>query len=387
MKNQVTIPAKHYLGMVSRGRPIPLGFITPWGEDAAAKKRMQTVDSWSRSTTNPLPTTVIDNTPMIGFKLSGGIRRGMQGAQDRWRIEDPRGFELEISSENLSMILVDSAIERGVIQDKCVWAREKGQNLLLTVNSEEYIEAVNSTAIVNSSASWKDVEIGYKVTLKNGVKGQYLGKMHSLSFSQYNRDWQEKNSNLFESSSSPSFIILLDKPSSDWRRCSEELLFVSSPKLSSFEISDKMSEAEAEIFVNKKLSTKGCIAVKNDYEIDIVVVAKNSIKDTSLSVEALPDSEDVKSKHRFYITASGLSMVPYHSKETRGYLMRTDDMNTGVLDYAISSDTNYRSSMFGSQPPRYTHTYVQISDTEFESPMVVKVTTTTKIGNKIEAFI
>ena len=43
----VKIPAKHYVGMVKRQHDdLPLGFITPWGEDAAAQKRIATVNNW-----------------------------------------------------------------------------------------------------------------------------------------------------------------------------------------------------------------------------------------------------------------------------------------------------------------------------------------------------
>ena len=46
--SKVIIPEKHYVGMVVRnGSKIPLGFITPWGDDKAAQKRMKTVDDWA----------------------------------------------------------------------------------------------------------------------------------------------------------------------------------------------------------------------------------------------------------------------------------------------------------------------------------------------------
>ena len=94
--NGVKIPEKHYVGMVKRQtEKIPLGFITPWGEDAAAKKRMDTVDSWAKQGYyggKSLPAMVIENTPMAGFKMTTDIRSSSYGGVDKWRIEDPRLF-------------------------------------------------------------------------------------------------------------------------------------------------------------------------------------------------------------------------------------------------------------------------------------------------------
>jgi hypothetical protein len=80
--SNIKIPAKHYVGMVKRQtEKIPLGFITPWGEDAAAKKRMTTVDNWSRQgrNTKSLEPMIIENVPMNGFKMTTDIRSSSYG--------------------------------------------------------------------------------------------------------------------------------------------------------------------------------------------------------------------------------------------------------------------------------------------------------------------
>jgi hypothetical protein len=102
----IKIPEKHYVGMVKRQtEKIPLGFITPWGNDAAALKRIATVDSWAKQGhygNKALPAMTIDNVPMNGFRMTTDIRSSSYGGVDKWRIEDPRGFELEITSHNLA---------------------------------------------------------------------------------------------------------------------------------------------------------------------------------------------------------------------------------------------------------------------------------------------
>ena len=78
-RDTVKIPTKHYVGMVKRANDtLPLGFMTPYGEDAAAKKRMATVDSWAGQgyygNTNKIEAQTIDNVPLSGFRLTSSIR-------------------------------------------------------------------------------------------------------------------------------------------------------------------------------------------------------------------------------------------------------------------------------------------------------------------------
>lgn len=50
----IKIPAKHYVGMVNRqNEKIPLGFITPWGDDAGAK------NVWQLSMLGPSKVTTV----------------------------------------------------------------------------------------------------------------------------------------------------------------------------------------------------------------------------------------------------------------------------------------------------------------------------------------
>lgn len=349
--SKVTIPEKHYVGMVVRSSSkLPLGFITPWGEDAAAQKRMSTVDNWSNAgKAGSLPTTVIDNIPMLGFRMSGGIRRGMQGGQDKWRIEDPRGFELEITSENLSMLLSDTTLEKGEILDKCVWAREGGHNLLLTVESEEYIEAVKMTEIAGSSASWKDAKLGYTITLQNGIKGRYLGRMHTVQ--EKYRDETKQEDTMIETPGKLMHLIMCPVTDRTYPAgvCSE-LHFISSPKLSSIEPGTEITVAEAELEANEALRDPKCYAVKNGYR-DVMLVAANAIKDCSwrFIMEDLPDGDDPWAKQ--YRDAEIMARMPDGSlgvcrksgSEHMIYLIREADLTKGIYDHqtAQASRSSY----------------------------------------------
>ena len=67
---------------------------------------------------------IIENTPMNGFKIQKCISRNTSNNK-LWRILDPRGFELEMSSQDLETLIFNSTIINGEIQGKCMWHTEK----------------------------------------------------------------------------------------------------------------------------------------------------------------------------------------------------------------------------------------------------------------------
>jgi len=273
--NSIKIPAKHYVGMVKRQtEKIPLGFITPWGEDAAAKKRMDTVDSWSKQSyygNKALPAMVIDNVPMAGFKMTTDIRSSSYGGVDKWRIEDPRGFELEITSHNLAQLLSVGMIDRGEIMDTCVWARNGQQNVLLSTNTDEYKEAVENTAVANMKAEWKDVKVGNKILLQNNITGVWLGRMHQLGWNSSHYDEAAWTKNEVVSADKSQHIIYVETADS------EELHVIASPKLAAIVESTTMTDADAELFANRKLVNPKCKTVTNGYST-ILALTVGSVK-------------------------------------------------------------------------------------------------------------
>lgn len=118
-----------------------LGFITPKtgansDGDSAFKKRKSTVDSWREVDIAPRE---IDNTPQHGFQIVDTTTRNST-SNKLFRVLDPRGFELEISSENLFDIIKECGIVRGLITDPMIWARHTQKPYLISGNSEAYKE-------------------------------------------------------------------------------------------------------------------------------------------------------------------------------------------------------------------------------------------------------
>ena len=218
------IPKQHYVTIQYRKDSSTesglLGFASPYTKDAAFQKRKNTQDNWAyhgcaKVNINPdddsisleqteTDTTrwnyfdvgalfitkcypmIMDNVPTPGFEVAKSVKRcGWNGGNVVWRIADPRGFELEISSANFARVLDCTTIINGVIQGECVWGRDGANNILLPVASDVYQEAVRQTVKTNIKISLKDVQIGDTVELltkdnTDDDKFVYFGKNYVL---------------------------------------------------------------------------------------------------------------------------------------------------------------------------------------------------------------
>ncbi len=293
----VKIPAKHYVGMVKRQHDdLPLGFITPWGEDAAAQKRIATVDNWAKSGYyggKTLPSMTIDNVPMNGFRMTSDIRSSSYGGVDKWRIEDPRGFELEITSGNLAQLLSVGIIDRGEILDQCVWARSGQSNVLLSTSTEEYKQAVENTKVAEMKADWKDVKPGNTVLLQNNVRGIWLGRQHMLYHKSYYHD-EDVSKSEFVPSDKSHHLIFVDEPINGYQKYNHSLMVIASPKLASIVDRAEITEAEAELKANELLQDKLCKVETSGYH-DVVAFSFGSPqigKVTTLSLEPVEIADE-----------------------------------------------------------------------------------------------
>lgn len=183
--SKIKIPTQVYVGFQGRRSEdeVPLGFMTPYDTTQAGLKRQATVDSWADcGDEKTFNSVVLDNVPMIGFKLGRAIRRQREwgGNSTYVRIEDPRGFELEITIENMVMMMSHNIIEDGEIMQECVWGREGTKNILLPINSEPYMDSLDTTRRLASKLSLKDVKAGDKIRLVTGEVGYYYGSLYPV---------------------------------------------------------------------------------------------------------------------------------------------------------------------------------------------------------------
>ena len=144
-----------------------LGFATPIDDTAAYQKRKSTVDQWREKS---IPTIELENKPRYGFKIIDTIHR-YQGNK-LFRIEDPAGFEIEISADNLFEIILECAIVKGAITDPLVYVRNGAQNDLISANSNLYKDLVSpAKSAAHISGAWMKHRTG-------NVYYRYEGKFH-----------------------------------------------------------------------------------------------------------------------------------------------------------------------------------------------------------------
>ena len=266
----IKFPEKHYVGFQARPThdELPLGFMTPFGTDKAFDKRKSTVDSWASSggyygqnvAQNKLPAQTYDNKPLIGFKMGRSVRHGYGWGQGnvKWRIEDPRGFELEITSPNFAQIISFCTIQEGEILEECIWARMGNENVLVPVNSDVYENAIKNTERMSKSASLKDLKIGDSVVMHNGDQGIYYGAMFVTS----------RKSAVYNSSNNANELFCGDKKrhvflmqGADGLESRKYFKAMGSPKLSQVFEGKAMTPQEAELDIVKKVK-------EDDYTLD-----------------------------------------------------------------------------------------------------------------------
>lgn len=170
------IPEQHYVTWRNFAEEFPLAFMTVYGTDAAAKKRMATADSWvSSHRGGVLPVKNIwDNEPLTGISIGEEVRR-WSTSNVVWRVNDPRGFQLEISSGNMAYLLGNCDIIKGVIQEELMWVRDGADNYLLPTASEEFKTYQRNSKAKASNTKIKDLTVGDRISLLTGESGTYLG--------------------------------------------------------------------------------------------------------------------------------------------------------------------------------------------------------------------
>lgn len=386
--SKVIIPEKHYIGLQFRPKDdLPLGYITPYGADKAAQSRMATVDSWTKSRYGRnLPSTIVENHPMVGFKLTSSIRRGDYGAADKWRIIDPRGFELEISSSNLAMLLTDTTITNGEILDQCIWARDGGNNVLLSLGSNEYEQAMLSTSIASTSTSWSNVQIGNEIILQNGLRGRYLGSMYPIAECWESEDVEEKTNRLQVGNA---LHVIHSVRKEGYGNITHNLhLMTNKGKLSQIaDAGNVLSVDEAELLIAGALSDPQVWVDTRKYR-SIRVLISNRVKQAGWTLELKP----IQNQDDDGVT------VPTYAHLANGNLIRVDRKLNNVshhgciVDESLLADgiLSLRKELikqrFGRTPGLMNQT-AKFTDADVKSWYKLELAVTSKTGNRLRAFV
>ena len=179
VKNRLNIPQKILVGFQKRESTYTgqLGFVVYYKNNGTIAKET----SWNNWRDNNIEQQEFDNIPTSGFVLNkhvGGCQSGWNFRQSYCRIFDPRGFEFEITIENLLFILeYCSAIKGKGLEGQFVYAWDKKDLVLLPVDSEDYRESSDfGKKVSEGKPTKKSLKIGacYK---SYGDDVVYLGEL------------------------------------------------------------------------------------------------------------------------------------------------------------------------------------------------------------------
>lgn len=121
---------------------------------------------------------IVENTPTSGFYVGCSVSR-WSTSNKLFRVKDPRGFTVEIPTDNLATLLHHTTVVKGVVQEECVWGREGNNHILLPVNSEPYLITLDQMdTLENKLVSVKDLKVGDSVRLfEDETEYYYAGKI------------------------------------------------------------------------------------------------------------------------------------------------------------------------------------------------------------------
>lgn len=121
---------------------------------------------------------IVDNTPTTGFYVGSSVSR-WSTSNKLFRVKDPRGFTVEIPTDNLATLLHHTTVVKGVVQECCVWGREGNNHILLPVNSEPYLITLDQMdTLQNKLISVKELKVGdYVKFFEDDNEYYYAGKL------------------------------------------------------------------------------------------------------------------------------------------------------------------------------------------------------------------
>lgn len=141
--------------------------------------------SWEEWRDKEISVKKLENKPLNNFSIGNVKKRSTDwfgSGRHVWRVLDPRGFELEITSENLQAIIDQCDISSGVIDGELIWVwSPAGKMALIPVESEDYKSATEFTKITKAKAiSKKDYGSCDMVMTSKGDVVQFIGEYFVL---------------------------------------------------------------------------------------------------------------------------------------------------------------------------------------------------------------
>lgn len=145
--------------------------------------RMSTGRKWARDYRENKEggEVVFDNTPQKGFRIIGSVSR-WSTSNKVIRVEDPRGFVVEVPTGNLTTLLKHTVVDHSEVMEECVWGREANNHVLLPTNSDVYQKAVKQTEQYQSRVSFNKLSVGdiVKFSVDDNLQYIYVGRAKAV---------------------------------------------------------------------------------------------------------------------------------------------------------------------------------------------------------------
>lgn len=186
MNTTMFLPKEIKVGFQERGETYTgkLAYIVYIDEKGVVRKE-KSFESWRNK---KIETEQYSNEPMSGFvlnKKAGGYISGWNHRQTYVRVYDPRGFEFEISVENLLYILenTSSIIGKG-LEGEFIYAWSGKDLILVPVNAPEYAELqkLNNLRHQQDFVKAKELKVGATYLSKDNEELVFLGKFDEYQY-------------------------------------------------------------------------------------------------------------------------------------------------------------------------------------------------------------
>jgi hypothetical protein len=203
MQNNLFIPKKLKIGFQNRDDTFTgkLAYIIYYDTKNVLRKEK----SWKSWISQKIDTLELDNTPIEGLTINRDIKRYNWGhfSSNRTmiRVHDPRGFEFEITTENLIGILMNTDCLKRGLYGSFVYAWSGTELVLLPVVCEEYQQAEKFTALQGKTFSARKLVPGMSYITKQQEELLYLGYYNWHTFHRETTSYIIKKKHIFASSS------------------------------------------------------------------------------------------------------------------------------------------------------------------------------------------
>lgn len=154
--------------------------------DEKGKLRKET--SWNSWRDCKIPNDEYDNIPTEGFvlnKKAGDYSTGWDHRHAYCRVYDPRGFEFEITIENLLYILENANCIKGKgLEGEFIYGWDGKDLVLMPVESPDYKQISEFNKIIhnNETIKAKDLIIGATYLTKDNENWIYMGKFEAFDY-------------------------------------------------------------------------------------------------------------------------------------------------------------------------------------------------------------